>query len=102
MIPYYPSRRHTRNTGLRRIHGHRAGTRLHTGTRLNPVPVGSRIQVHNGTARRTRGGLGAGDLVVNKHGHLVSARASRAATRRWNSNPQLRSVFRANRAAPYY
>jgi hypothetical protein len=34
--------------------------------------VGSRVQVWNGTAYKTAGGLCKGDMVRNKHGRLVS------------------------------
>ena len=34
---------------------------------------GSRAQVHNGTAYKTAGGLTTGDLMMNKHGRIVSA-----------------------------
>ena len=33
---------------------------------------GSRRQVHNGTAFKTTGGLKKGDLMLNKHGRIVS------------------------------
>jgi hypothetical protein len=34
---------------------------------------GSRAQVHNKTAYKTSGGLTASDLIMNKHGRIVSA-----------------------------
>ena len=34
---------------------------------------GSRAQVHNGTAYKTAGGLTTSDLMMNKHGRIVSA-----------------------------
>lgn len=43
----------------------------------------ARIQVWNGTAVKTRGGLTADDLMINKRGRLVSKRASKAAKKRY-------------------
>lgn len=37
-----------------------------------PELVGSRAQVHNGTAYKTPGGLTTGDLIKNKWGRIVS------------------------------
>lgn len=37
-----------------------------------PELVGSRAQVHNGTAYKTPGGLTSGDLIKNKWGRIVS------------------------------
>jgi hypothetical protein len=34
---------------------------------------GSRTQVHNGNAYKTAGGLTSSDLIMNKHGRIVSA-----------------------------
>ena len=34
---------------------------------------GSRAQVHNNTAYKTSGGLTSSDLIMNKHGRIVSA-----------------------------
>lgn len=36
--------------------------------------VGSRAQVYHGHAKHTSGGLTKGDLVMNKHGRIVSRR----------------------------
>lgn len=36
--------------------------------------VGSRAQVYHGHAKHTSGGLTKGDLVINKHGRIVSRR----------------------------
>ena len=36
--------------------------------------VGSRRQVHNGSAFKTSGGLKKGDLMLNKHGRIVSVK----------------------------
>ncbi len=33
---------------------------------------GSRAQVYNGTAYKTSGGLTSGDIMMNKHGRIVS------------------------------
>ena len=36
------------------------------------LAVGSKLQVYNGTAKRTPGGLKKGDLMKNKHGKVIS------------------------------
>ena len=41
--------------------------------------IGSRAQVHHGTAYKTSGGLTKAKLIMNKHGRIVSAKASRSA-----------------------
>jgi len=41
--------------------------------------VGSRTQVMNGTARHTKGGLTKKQLKYNKHGRIVSVKASKRA-----------------------
>ena len=38
------------------------------------VTTGSKLQVWNGTAKHTSGGLTKSDLVQNKHGRVVSRR----------------------------
>lgn len=40
------------------------------------LTVGSRAQVMNGTAKHTSGGLKKKDLKYNKHGRIVSRKAS--------------------------
>ena len=44
--------------------------------------VGSRVQVVNGTAHHTSGGLTKKDLKYNKYGRIVSARKSALAKRK--------------------
>ena len=43
--------------------------------------VGSRRQVHNGTAFKTTGGLKKKDLMLNKHGRIVSVSKHNTAKR---------------------
>ena len=43
--------------------------------------VGSRAQVHHGTAYKTSGGLTKSDLVMNKNGHIVSRKKQATAKR---------------------
>jgi hypothetical protein len=38
------------------------------------ILIGSRTQVHNGTAYKTAGGLRKTQLLMNKWGHIVSAK----------------------------
>jgi hypothetical protein len=40
----------------------------------NAVTVGSKAQVFHGTAKHTSGGLTQKDLMMNKHGRIVSRR----------------------------
>lgn len=49
---------------------HKGGAKMTT--------VGSRAQVFHGTAQRTSGGLTRKDLKKNKHGRIVSVKASAA------------------------
>jgi hypothetical protein len=46
--------------------------------------TGSRRQVMNGTAEKTTGGLKKEDLTMNKWGHIVSKKASKAAKKNKN------------------
>lgn len=46
--------------------------------------VGSRRRVFNGNALRTTGGLTKKDLMKNKHGEIVSIKASKAAKKTKN------------------
>ena len=41
--------------------------------------IGSRAKVHHGTAYKTSGNLKKGDLMMNKHGRIVSARKHKTA-----------------------
>ena len=43
--------------------------------------VGSRAQVHHGTAYKTSGGLTASHLMMNKHGRIVSKKKHATAKR---------------------
>ena len=61
--------------GMYHIHGHKY-----------PMLIGSRAQVMHGTAYKTKGNLVKSNLMMNKHGHVVSkkvhARAKREKTLR--------------------
>ena len=48
------------------------------------INEGSRRQVFNGTAKRTSGGLTRKDLMKNKHGEIVSKKASKSAKKTKN------------------
>lgn len=50
------------------------------------ITEGSRRQVFNGTAKHTTGGLTKEDLMKNKHGEIVSKKASKAAKKTKNLN----------------
>lgn len=43
--------------------------------------IGTRAEVYHGTARRTSGGLTKGELMVNKHGRIVSRKKHGTAKR---------------------
>ena len=43
--------------------------------------IGSRAQVHHGTAYKTAGGLKKGELLMNKRGRIVSEKKHRTAKR---------------------
>jgi hypothetical protein len=58
--------------------------------------VGSRAQVMHGTAMKTSGGLTKKNLRKNKHGRIVSARASKSAKK----NKNLGS-FKAKKGDPF-
>lgn len=63
--------------------------------------VGSRAQVYHGTAHHTSGGLTKGDLKKNKHGEIVSKKASESAKKRFKSKKfaAVRKVFLENAGA---
>ena len=46
----------------------------HIGTQKYKILIGSRAQVHNGTAYKTAGNLLKKDIVMNKWGRIVSAK----------------------------
>lgn len=50
------------------------------------MTVGSRRQVWNGTADKTKGGLTRSDLMLNNTGKIVSKRASKAASKNFKKN----------------
>ena len=43
------------------------------------INIGSRAKVWHGTAKRTSGGLKKNDLMINKHGRIVSKKKSKSA-----------------------
>ena len=43
--------------------------------------IGTRAEVYHGTARRTSGGLTKGELMMNKHGRIVSKKKHNTAKR---------------------
>mgnify|MGYP001430437180 CR=1 FL=1 len=53
--------------------------KYHIGSNVFDVLVGSRAQVHHGTAYKTSGGLTKGELVKNKNGRIVSRRVQATA-----------------------
>lgn len=57
--------------------------------------VGSRIQVMNGTALKTSGGLTKKDLMLNKWGRIVSKKRYEAAMKRWKC---VEAIFKKNQA----
>ena len=46
--------------------------KYHIGGKVYELLVGSRAQVHHGTAYKTAGDLTKSDLIMNKHGRIVS------------------------------
>lgn len=46
--------------------------KYHINGEVYELLVGSRAQVHHGTAYKTSGGLRKHELMMNKHGHIVS------------------------------
>lgn len=53
----------------------------HIAGKKYPMLVGSRAQVHHGTAYKTKGDLKKSDLVMNKHGRIVSKKKQATAKR---------------------
>ena len=53
--------------------------KYHIGSKVYDMLVGSRAQVHHGTAYKTSGGLTMGDLVKNKNGRIVSRKVQATA-----------------------
>ena len=60
------------------------------------ITVGSRAQVMHGTAMKTSGGLTKKNLRKNKHGRIVSVKASKSAKK----NKNLGS-FKAKKGDPF-
>lgn len=60
--------------------------------------IGSRVQVMNGTAYKTSGGLTKKDLMLNKWGRIVSKKRYAAAMKQWKS---VKAIFKANRAPAF-
>ena len=58
------------------------GGRRRRGRHGHPRAVGSRVQVVNGTAHHTPGGLTKKDLKYNKYGRIVSVKKSASAKRK--------------------
>lgn len=46
--------------------------KYHVGGKTHELLIGSRAQVHHGTAYKTAGNLKKSDLMMNKHGRIVS------------------------------
>ena len=55
----------------KRVHKSTDG-KYHIGGKTFTILVGSRAQVHHGTAYKTKGGLTKDKLLFNKHGRVVS------------------------------
>ena len=64
----------------RRVHKSADG-KYHIKGKKFEMLVGSRAQVHHGTAYKTSGGLTASDLMMNKHGRIVSKKKHATAKR---------------------
>jgi len=56
---------------MKRVHKSADG-KYHIHGKKYELLVGSRAQVHHGTAYKTSGNLKKGDLMMNKHGRIVS------------------------------
>ena len=65
---------------MKRVHKSADG-KYHIAGKKYDVLVGSRAQVHHGTAYKTTGGLKHGDLMMNKHGRIVSRKKHATAKR---------------------
>jgi len=64
----------------RRVHKSADG-KYHIKGKKYEILVGSRAQVHHGTAYKTSGGLTAKHLMMNKHGRIVSKKKHATAKR---------------------
>jgi hypothetical protein len=56
----------------------KSGSQTRKAVNENAVTVGSKAQVFHGTAKHTAGGLTQSDLVMNKHGRIVSRKQQAA------------------------
>ena len=65
---------------VKRVHKSSDG-KYHVAGKEYSTLIGSRAQVHHETAYKTTGGLKKGDLMMNKHGRIVSRRKSATAKR---------------------
>ena len=65
---------------MKRHHKHSDGM-YHIAGKKYQMLVGSRAQVHHGTAYKTKGELKKADLVMNKHGRIVSKKKQATAKR---------------------
>ena len=65
---------------MKRVHKSADG-KYHIAGKKYHVLVGSRAQVHHGTAYKTTGGLKHGDLMMNKHHRIVSKKKHATAKR---------------------
>ena len=64
----------------KRVHKSQDG-KYHIHGKKYEMLTGSRAQVHHGTAYKTSGGLTAKDLMMNKHGRIVSKKKHATAKR---------------------
>jgi hypothetical protein len=60
-------------------HNKSADGKYHIGSNVYDMLIGSRAQVHHGTAYKTSGGLTKSDLVKNKNGRIVSRKVQETA-----------------------
>ena len=60
-------------------HNKSADGKYHIGSGIYDMLIGSRAQVHHGTAYKTSGGLTKSDLVKNKNGRIVSRKVQETA-----------------------
>ena len=69
--------------------------RTRSSKKADKMPTfGSRAQVMNGTALKTRGDLFKKDLMKNKRGTIVSKKASAASKRRAKNNKAFQAVIK--------
>lgn len=66
---------------MKRHHKHPSDGMYHIAGKKYQMLVGSRAQVHHGTAYKTKGDLKKSDLVMNKHGRIVSKKKQATAKR---------------------